>query len=94
MTLTLPLSPALGERLSQEASRLGVEPSDYALRLLDRHLPPPDAGAAAVALLQSWIDQPDADEQKQTGDFLVRALDEDRLADRRLFPPELEGVTW
>jgi len=35
-----------------------------------------------------------ADEQKETGDFLVRALDEDRPSERKLFPPELEGVTW
>ena len=94
MTLTLPLSPKLEERLSREASRFGVAPADYAIRILDQYLPPPDAGAAAVALLQSWIDDPDAEEQKQTGDYLVRALDEDRLADRKLFPPELEGVTW
>jgi hypothetical protein len=94
MTLTLTLSPTLEERLSQEASRLGVAPGDYAVRLLDRHLPPHNAGAAVVALLQSWIDEGDAEEQKQTGDYLVRTLDEDRIADRKLFPPELEGVTW
>ena len=35
-----------------------------------------------------------ADEQKETGDLLVRALDEDRPSERKLFPPELEGVTW
>ena len=26
--------------------------------------------------------------------YLVRVLDEDRLSDRPLFPPELKGVTW
>ena len=34
------------------------------------------------------------EEQKETGDYLVRTLDEDRLSDRQLFPPELKGVTW
>ena len=29
-----------------------------------------------------------------TGEYLIRALDEDRLSDRPLFPPELKGVTW
>jgi hypothetical protein len=24
----------------------------------------------------------------------VRVLDEDRLSDRKLFPPELKGQTW
>jgi len=94
MTLTLPLPPELEERLAQEASRLGVAPTDFALRLLDRHLPPATVRAATVSLLQSWIDGGDAEEQKQTGNYLVRALDEDRIAHRKLFPAELEGVTW
>ena len=45
-------------------------------------------------MLQSWLDAEDVEEQRETGDYLVRALDEDRLSDRRLFPPELKGVTW
>jgi hypothetical protein len=48
----------------------------------------------AVELLQSWIDEEDPQEQKETGDYLVRVLDEDRLSDRKLYPPELEGATW
>jgi hypothetical protein len=47
-----------------------------------------------VELLQSWIDKGDVEEQKQTGEYLIRVLDEDRLSDRRLFLPELQGVTW
>jgi hypothetical protein len=51
-------------------------------------------GAELVALLQSWIGEGDAEEQKEAGEYLIQALDEDRLSDRRLFPPELKGVTW
>jgi len=47
-----------------------------------------------VELIQSWIDADDAEEQKETGEYLVRVLDEDRLSDRKLYAPELEGVTW
>jgi hypothetical protein len=47
-----------------------------------------------VALPQSWIDDGDDQEQKETGDFLVQALDEDPQSNRKLFPPELKGVTW
>jgi hypothetical protein len=47
-----------------------------------------------VALLQSWIDGDNVAEQQETGEYLVRVLDEDRLSDRKLFPPELKGVTW
>ena len=94
MTLMLPLTPEREQRLTQEANRLGVAPEDYALRLLREHLPPPQRQAELVALLESWIKEEDADEQKQTGDYLLQALDEDRPSQRKLFPPEREGVTW
>jgi hypothetical protein len=47
-----------------------------------------------VTLLQSWIEEGDPEEQRETGEYLIRALDADLLADRQLFPPELQGVTW
>ncbi|MEH1887225.1 MAG: hypothetical protein V7L19_28570, partial [Nostoc sp.] len=28
------------------------------------------------------------------GEYLIHALDEDRLSDRKLFPVELKGITW
>lgn len=48
----------------------------------------------AVMLLQSWIDDEDREEQQETGQYLIDALDEDRLSERKLFPLELKGVTW
>jgi len=48
----------------------------------------------AVNLLQSWIDDEDIEEQQETGQYLIRALDEDRLSERKLFPVEMKGVTW
>jgi hypothetical protein len=94
MTLTLNLPPELEERLTDEASRQGLSADAYALDLLEKHLPPKDARAQLVALLQSWIDEGDEEEQKETGEYLIQALDEDRLSDRKLFPPDLKGVTW
>jgi len=47
-----------------------------------------------VNLLQSWRDEEDAEEQQETGEYLIHALDEDRLSERKLFPIELKGVTW
>ena len=47
-----------------------------------------------VAVLQSWMDEEDAGEQRATGDYLVQALGEDRLSERPLFPAEQEGATW
>ncbi len=48
----------------------------------------------AVNLLQSWIDEEDAEEHTETGEYLIRALDEERLSDRKLFPIEMKNVTW
>ena len=47
-------------------------------------LPATDA-ESAIALLQSWCEE-DAEEQRETWEFLKTALDEDRLSDRKLFP--------
>ena len=85
MTLTLPLSPQLEDRFAQEANRLGVAPADFALRLLDRPSRPANVRTAVVALLQSWLDEPNAEEQKQTGNDFVQALDEERSDERPSF---------
>ncbi len=36
----------------------------------------------------------DEQEQQETGEYLIEALDQDRLSERPLFPAELKGVTW
>ena len=44
---------------------------------------------AAIALLDSWLNETDPDvirEQRETWEFLKKALDEDRLSYRKLFP--------
>jgi hypothetical protein len=40
---------------------------------------------ATVQMLESWC-QGDEKEQTETWNYLKRALDEDRLSDRKLFP--------
>ena len=94
MTLTLHLSPELEQRLKQEAKHQGLSLDAYALQLLTQSLPPKDRQTELVTLLQSWMDEGDPEEQRDTGEYLIRALDEDRLSDRQLFPPDLKGVTW
>lgn len=46
------------------------------------------------ALIQSWMNEGDAEEQRETLEYLVHALDEDRLSNRKLFPKELKGRSW
>jgi hypothetical protein len=94
MTVRVDLTGELEERLRREAERSGIPESECLVRILDAHLPSAGRRAQAVAVLQSWIDGKDADDQRDTGDYLVRVLDEDRLSDRKLFPPELKGQTW
>jgi len=32
--------------------------------------------------------------EQETGEYLIEALNQDRLSERPLFPAELKGVTW
>ena len=55
----------------------------------------PESRAEGLSgLIRSWIEEEDADEQRETIEYLVRALDEDRLSGRKLFPEDLEGTSW
>ena len=94
MNVTLNLNRDLGHRLRQAAKHRGVSVDAYTAQLLEQHLPGEGSRADLVAVLQSWMDEEDAREQRATGDYLVHALDEDRLSERLLFPAEQKGATW
>jgi hypothetical protein len=94
MTLKVDLTLELEERLRHEAERNGVPEAECIVRILDAHRPRASRRAQAVALLQSWIDGREAEDQRETGDDLVRVLNEDRLSDRKVFPSEVKGQTW
>ena len=94
MTLTVHLPEDLERRLVIEAERRGVGRETYAARLLEEHVPPSDRAARATALLRAWVEDGDPQEQKETGEYLIRALDEDRPSERPHFPAALKGVTW
>jgi hypothetical protein len=94
MTVRMTLSPELAERLQHAAEQEGLSVDAYAVRLLEQHLPQRERARQAIALLQSWIDADDEEEQKETGDMLIRTLDEDRPSNRKLFPEELKGISW
>lgn len=42
----------------------------------------------AIDLINSWVEEGDEQEQTETAEFLLKALDEDRLSNRPLFPKE------
>jgi hypothetical protein len=94
--MTLALAPQVEERLKQEAARRGLPPDEYANKVLDEHLSQAERERReqAIALVQSWVDEGDEAEQRETWNYLVRVLDEDRTSARKLFPKELQGVSW
>ena len=47
--------------------------------------PTPEEVQSLIDLLRSW-QEGDAEEQRETLEFLMRALDEDRMSARKLFP--------
>lgn len=94
MTLTLTLTPEIEQYLTQRARQQGLSTEAYTLQLLIEHILLKEKQAKSIDLLQSWMDEEDAEEQQETGEYLIQALDEDRLSERKLFPIELKGVTW
>lgn len=94
MTLTLHLPPELEQRLLQAASHRGLSLDEYTVQLLEKHLPPNNRRTEIITLLQSWLDEKDPEEQQETGEYLIHALDEDRPSNRPLFPAKLKDVTW
>jgi hypothetical protein len=94
MTLTLSLPPELEQYLIQEAQQQGLSVETYALQLLQKSTLQKEKQLKIVNVLQSWIDESDEQEQQETGEYLINALDENRLSNRQLFPQELKGVSW
>ena len=45
-------------------------------------------------LIQAWMDEDDAVEQRETLGYLVSTLDEDRMPDQDRILRELKGTTW
>lgn len=101
MTIELTLTSELAARLQQEAQRCQLSLEAVTVHLLEQSLPPVDERrAAALALLQQWIDEDSAADDAATGDTTANAeeffqgLDAAQPSNRRLFPAELRGVAW
>jgi hypothetical protein len=92
MTLQLTLPPELEKRLRREAERLGISGDDVTLRLLDEHLPPDERKAAALAMLEGWMkeDERMSEEERKSNEAVLRSIDEDRPAYRKLFGDLIE----
>jgi len=91
MNLSLP--PALEGRLKAAASRNGQPPDEYAVQLLDQHLPPAEPNRGAAQMLLGWAKEDEAmtDAESAENEKILRAIDVDRLSDRKLFDHLLHG---
>ncbi|MFM7407719.1 MAG: hypothetical protein ACKO3K_13955 [Cuspidothrix sp.] len=94
MTLTLNLPPELEQYLIQEAQQQGLSVETHALEIIQQSILQKEKQFKIFNVLQSWIDESDEKEQQETGEYLINALDGNRLSNRQLFPQELKGVSW
>jgi hypothetical protein len=92
MMMTLHLPVEFEQRVVDEAGRRGVAPNEFVLHLLRERLTAWDKSEQLAALLESWTNE-DRDEQRTTFEYLVAALNENRFMGRKLFPPEMKGIT-
>jgi uncharacterized protein (DUF1778 family) len=83
MTLTLNLTPEEEARLREAAARQGLATEEYVLEAVKDLLAARDTQEKVTALRALLED--DEAEQRETGEYLLRALDEDRLSYRKLF---------
>jgi uncharacterized protein (DUF1778 family) len=93
MTLKLSLPPELERRLRAAASRKGKRVDQFVVQLLDENLPPTDTKRTAAQMLLAWAKEVEAmtDAESAEKERILRALDNDRLSDRKLFSHLVKG---
>jgi len=93
-TLTLALPADLEQRLQAAAQAHGIAPAEYAVQVLLDTLAEEERRQQTIAMLDAWRKEADDEEDRAAYEELTKALDEDRPSYRKLFPPELKGISW
>lgn len=93
MTVMLELAPEEEAMLVSRARLQGVAPEDYVRRAVFSELERErqrEKNQAAITLLQGWLEEelPDSESEAavKSWEASMKALDEDRLSSRKLFP--------
>ncbi|MGA9383372.1 MAG: hypothetical protein WBV73_31800 [Phormidium sp.] len=75
-------------RLFRESVTIKPTSSDTPKKAMDeiKAIDPVQQHEVISKLLQSWVDEGDEQEQTETWEYFRKALDEDRLSNRPLFP--------
>jgi len=84
MTLTLNLTKQEEEQFQAVAAEKGLRAEECVLQAVKALLPAAGTQDKLTALRSLLED--DEEEQRETGEYLLRALDEDRLSSRPLYP--------
>ena len=84
-----------GNAIWRPYAKSGLRFSYWEVADVARGNEPQDGQAGRLdALIRLWADEDDAGLQRETIEYLVRALDEDRHSDGKLVPTELKGKGW
>ena len=88
MTITVDLTHDEEMRLCKEAAKKGMPPEKLVSEAVKTMIPaaPDDIQARLARLNRILLDPDDEEDQRETGEFLRKALDEDRMSYRKLFP--------
>lgn len=85
MTITIDVSPEVARKLSAEADRLGEDVPDIVRGLVERQLAASPVRPYDPAAALDSFDEGDEQEQRETLDTLIEALDRDRPGQRSIF---------
>ena len=102
MTRVEEMAKAAGKPVAYVDNAIWMLRAKSGLRLTDTELaelagdnPPQQKDPSGLlTLLDSWMKEGDAEEQRETIEYLIRAMDENRPEGYKLFPPELKGKSW
>ena len=93
MTLTLNLSPELEDRLREAAETRGISAAEYTVQLLEQSVQRQSRNEGLIALMNEWMQRDEEDDGDISWEEMLQQFDKDR-GYRKLFPPELKGMTW
>jgi len=85
MTITIDVSPEVARKLSAEADRLGEDVPGIVRGLVERQLAASPVRPYDPAAALDSFDEGDEQEQRETLDTLIEALDRDRPGQRSIF---------
>jgi predicted transcriptional regulator len=94
-SITLRLTPDLRFGLEREAGARRTSPEQFALEALEKSVAQSlqERASKVAEMFRQW-NEAEVDESEALDDEFFKQLDENRTSFRKLFPPELKGISW